>query len=146
VSQPADTEPDAARVRGKPTSSTAVRPLVVIVDPNDDVRTILSAFLDHDGIDALATADPDQALAWARTRHPHVLLGEHPLNLKDGRLLCVALAEDPETASIPFVAVTARAFPQDLERARKTHPLGVFTKPISPGLIAERLRALFGTR
>jgi CheY-like chemotaxis protein len=145
VSQPAHTKPNAACVR-KSASSTAIRPLVVIVDPSDDVRSIFSAFLDHNGIDALTTADPDQALAWARTRHPHVLLGEHPLYLKDGRLLCVALAEEPETASIPFIAVTARAFPQDLECARKTHRWGVFTKPVSPGVIAERLRALFGTR
>jgi CheY-like chemotaxis protein len=117
-------------------------PLVVIVDPSRDFRTILGTLFEHRGYAAAATDDPDQALAWARTRRPAVLIGEHPLPLSDGRVLCDALMEDPRTASIPFVAVTAVAFAEDLAHARDSHRHGVFAKPIKPSRIFDHVDTL----
>lgn len=117
-------------------------PLVVIVDPNHDFRAILGALFEHKGFASASTADPDEALRWVRDRRPAALIGEHPLTLADGRILCAVLLEDPVTAAIPFVAVTAVAFHDDLQVARETHPHGVFAKPIEPHRIFEHVRAL----
>jgi two-component system, cell cycle response regulator DivK len=125
--------------RGRPPEDP---PLVVIVDPNHDFRAILGALFEHKGYASASTADPDEALRWARSRRPAALIGEHPLALSDGRILCAVLLEDPVTAAIPFVAVTAVAFHDDLQAARETHPHGVFAKPIEPHLIFEHVRAL----
>jgi CheY-like chemotaxis protein len=119
-------------------------PLVVIVDPSRDFRTILVEFLTHDGFAAAATADPDEALEWALTREPAAMVGEHPLSLSDGRMLCEALEGDPATAAIPFLAVTARAFPEDLDSARETHPHGVLSKPAEPNAILRHVHRLLG--
>jgi CheY-like chemotaxis protein len=121
-------------------------PLVIIVDPNRDVRTILVSLLNSRGFRALATADPGEAFRWARGRSPAVLIGEHPLPLDDGRPLCTALLEDPSTAHIPFVAVTSRAFPEDLRGAKETHLHGVFAKPVQPRRILEHIRTLIQAR
>jgi CheY-like chemotaxis protein len=116
--------------------------LVMIVDPNPDVREILGMLLQHEGFAALSTTEPDEALEWARERGPAVIVGEHPLELSDGRLLCAALREDPRTAAIPFVAVTAHGFPDDVESAVEGHPHGVFVKPVRPLLLLEHIRSL----
>jgi CheY-like chemotaxis protein len=118
------------------------RPLAVVVDPSRDFRTILVEFLTHDGFAAAATADPDEALDWALTRQPAVIVGEHPLSLRDGRLLCEALLDDPATAAIPFLAVTARALPEDLDSAGRTHAHGVLSKPAEPAAILRHVRRL----
>jgi two-component system, cell cycle response regulator DivK len=117
-------------------------PLVVIVDPDHDFRAILGALFEHKGFASASTADPEEALLWVRSRRPAALIGEHPLVLSDGRILCAVLLEDPVTAAIPFVAVTAVAFHDDLQAARETHPHGVFAKPIEPHRIFEHIHAL----
>ncbi len=96
----------------------------------------------HQGFRALSTPDADEALEWAIARCPSVMVGEHPLPLRDGRLLCAALLEDDRTASIPFVTVTARALPDDLAAARESHHHGVFAKPVQPGQIFDHIREL----
>lgn len=117
-------------------------PLVLIVDPNRDFRTILVHFLRHEGLAAEATGDPDEALALIRAAPPAAIIGEHPLRLRDGRLLCAVLQEEEDTASIPFVAVTARAFPEDIQHAEQTHHAGVFTKPVGPQRVSAHVREL----
>lgn len=56
-------------------------PLVMIVDPNRDFRTILETMFEDDGFESASTADPDEALRWARTCRPLVLIGEHVRSL-----------------------------------------------------------------
>jgi CheY-like chemotaxis protein len=133
---------NAVAATGQGTGGQDDRPLAVIVDPSRDFRTILVQFFTHDGFAAAATSDPDEALDWALTRQPAVMVGEHPLSLRDGRPLCEALLDHPATAAIPFLAVTARAFPEDLDSARRTHAHGVLSKPAEPAAILSHIHRL----
>lgn len=126
------------------TESVSPRSLVVVVDPQEDFCTILGTLLEAEGFEALGTTDPDHALDLVRERRPAAMVGEHPLPVRDGRPLCSVLLDDPTTASIPFIAVTARAFADDLKSARGTHLHGVFTKPVRPRRIVEHIRDLLG--
>lgn len=122
----------------------AGHPRVLIVEPNGDMRLILAKLLEHEGFAVTATDDPDHALELAVTFGTEVMIGEHPLPLSDGRFLCAALLEDARTCSIPFVAVTARALPEDLACARTTHLHGVFAKPVAPRRVLEHVKRLLG--
>ncbi len=104
------------------------RPLVLIVDQDPDMRVILSAFLRHAGYAVMMQEHGDGALAEARERRPALLIGEHPIPLSDGNTLCSALRSDPETANIPFLAVTTRAFPEEVADAQRLHD-AVLAKP-----------------
>lgn len=104
---------------------------ILVVDPNRDQRTILSALLRDRGYRVLDTADPEEALRLAAEWAPDLILGEHPVELPDGSALCEAFLEDPLTADIPFLALTARAMPDEVEAARATHTAGVLLKPVS---------------
>jgi two-component system, cell cycle response regulator DivK len=137
---PAPTTPPSRR-RGAP-APRAYRPLVLIVDPNDDARRILRALLSHAGYEVIATADPGRALRLARKHRPDVIVGEHPLSVPGGRLLCAALHEDPTTSGIPFVVATSRAVPDEVRHAEEGHPMGVFTKPLDLARLLERVQAL----
>jgi CheY-like chemotaxis protein len=122
--------------------ATGAAPLVVVVDPDSDSRMILVALLAHHGLDAVATSDPDEALLWIRTRHPRLVVGEHPLALSDGRWLCAALADDTRGPPVPFLAVTTQTLPAALDAAGRTHPHGVFGKPVDLSRFVEHVRAL----
>ena len=71
-------------------------------------------------------------------------MGEHPQLLPDGRVLCLALAQDPLTSHIPFLAVTSRAFPREVEDARHGHPFGVRIKPTDTLELVQDLLQLAG--
>lgn len=113
-------------------------PVILLVDPNQDQRAILTALLKSHGYGVLATDDPEEALRWAVERRPDLILGEHPVDLPEGDPLCVALLGNPATAGIPFLALTSRAMPDEILAARASHPAGVLVKPVPlPRLLAE---------
>jgi CheY-like chemotaxis protein len=115
---------------------------VLIIDPNSYCAHGLKACLESAGYDVTVTDDPLDALRHITAHRPGVIIGEHPLHLPDGRKLCEALLEDPATAGIPFVALTARAFPEEVRDAERTHPEGVLTKPVTPGRLLQCVDAL----
>lgn len=103
-------------------------PLVLVVEPDSDCRQILSAFIAHAGYRVIEASGGAEGLDSAMHLRPDVIVGEHPLWLDDSTTLCCALRSSPGTAQIPFVAVTSRALPEELEHASRTHHY-VFTKP-----------------
>ena len=102
--------------------------MILVVDPDRDMRTILSLFLGDAGHEVVTAADADSALELARRSSPSVIVGEHPLRLAHGPTLCDALRHDPATAEIPFVVVTARALPVEVSTAERLHE-ALFVKP-----------------
>lgn len=103
-------------------------PLVLIVDPDPDTRAILAAFLTHAGFEVDVESAGASVPSRAAARRPAAIVGEHPIRLDDGRLLCTVLREDPATRDIPFVALTANALPSQVSDAMITHDV-VFVKP-----------------
>ena len=108
--------------------STGDSALILVVDPDRDMRTILSLFLGAAGHDVVTAADADAALERARCLAPAVIVGENPLRLQDGATLSDALRADPVTSTIPFVVVTANARPVEVDPAGQVHE-AVFVKP-----------------
>ncbi len=113
--------------------------LILVVDPDLDVRRIFIALLEHRGHSVAATDDPCVALDLARARAPDLMVGEHPLLLPDGRPLCETLMSHEWTRDIPFLAVTGHAAPEELRGARRSHPAGVIVKPVLPSTVADTL-------
>lgn len=103
-------------------------PFILVVEPDPDCRHILSALIAHAGYRVERASSGEAGLDSAVRLGPTVIVGEHPLWLDDATTLCAALRANPITARIPFVAVTSRALPEELEHARRTHG-HVFPKP-----------------
>lgn len=109
--------------------SSTERLLVLVVEPDRDYRDILCAFLENEGYAVHRPRGPDEALDAVKRLRPSAIVGEHPLHLRDGRLLCVAIRDDPSIPHIPFIAITGHALHENLEEAARTHGCSVFVKP-----------------
>jgi two-component system phosphate regulon response regulator PhoB len=89
------------------------RGLVLIVDDERDLRTLLDFNLRQAGWRTAQAESGAEALARARGLRPQVIVLD--LNLPDvsGTDVCRLLKADPQTASIPVLMLTARGAEQD---------------------------------
>jgi CheY-like chemotaxis protein len=115
-------------------------PLVLVVDPDLDARTILATFLRHSGYEVAEAGTAAEALDAARRLAPRMIVGEHPLLLADGTLLCDVLKRDVATADIPFLAITSRVTRREWRSAEHSH-YRVMAKPLQLNSVVEAIGA-----
>jgi len=85
-----------------------LRPRVLVVDDNADMRRYISALLD-DNYEVEVAPDGDVALGMALAAPPDLVLTDVMMPNLDGFGLLAALRADPSTASVPVVMLSARA-------------------------------------
>ena len=89
------------------------RATVLVVDDNPELRAHLGRIVSRrHGV--LFAENGAQALAIARQRLPDLVLTDVMMPVLDGHALCRALKEDPATATIPVILITARHGPEAL--------------------------------
>jgi CheY-like chemotaxis protein len=89
----------------------------------------------------LSARDGNRGIEIARASKPDVILMDINLPGISGLVALRILAEDPETAMIPVVALSANAMPHDIERGLDAGFFRYLTKPIKVGEFLETLDA-----
>ncbi len=117
---------------------------ILVVDDSPLNLKLARVLLTTEGYDVRTARDAREALDEIQRCQPRVILMDVQLPDTDGLTLTRRLKEDPATAHIPVIAVTAYAMKGDEERAREAGCDGYVTKPIDTralaGLLAEVLR------
>ena len=84
-----------------------------------------------DGITLLIAEHPHHGLALAAERRPEVIVLDIDLPDMNGYQVLERLKQDPATAAIPVIALTAAAMPSDIERGLAAGFTHYLTKPIN---------------
>ncbi|WP_143447865.1 response regulator [Kineosporia sp. R_H_3] len=123
----------------------ASRPVVLVVEDDDDTRDLMSGALERDGIDVLRAADRASAFAILRSWQVDAVTLDIGLPDGDGLDLCETIRHQRFRRSIPVVAVTARSsFDAEL-RCFLSGVDDYIVKPVSPtGLVRQVRRLLDG--
>ncbi len=119
---------------------TALR--VLHVDDEPDIREVveISLGLDPD-LSTQSCASGQEALVAATEWGPDIILLDVMMPVMDGTATLARLRENPRTASIPVVFMTARAQSRELELFRSLGAAGVIPKPFDPMTLAASVRA-----
>ncbi|HEU0107179.1 MAG TPA: response regulator [Vicinamibacteria bacterium] len=118
---------------------------VLIVDDEPDIRRIAKLGLSRvGGMEVVEAANGAEALVRAKEDKPDAVLLDVMMPGLDGPSTLARLREDPATAGIPVVFLTAKAIAAELERLKVLGAAGVLTKPFDPMTLARELRALLG--
>ncbi len=80
---------------------------ILIADDNDDLRSLLAYQLHARGYLCVMAADGVEAVEKCRTEKPDLVLLDVLMPGKDGTVAGAELREDPVTAGIPVVFLTA---------------------------------------
>lgn len=115
---------------------------VLVVDDEAPLRLLCRVNLEAEGMNVLEAENGEEGLALARKHQPDVILLDVMMPGLDGWQVARALLEQPSTAGIPIVFLTARAESRDHSRGLDLGGVEYMTKPFNPLELAPLLRAV----
>ena len=125
----------------KPTRKNYVAK-VLLVDDSDDFREFMRDVLtDYQVIEAVNGQDAWQKIIEVR---PDVILSDVMMPVMDGIELCRMVKSNEETASIPFVMLTARLAAEHRVEGLESGADDYITKPFNIDMLNLRIRNLLG--
>jgi DNA-binding NarL/FixJ family response regulator len=117
---------------------------ILLIEDEPQMRENLETILELEGFAVVSAADGDRGLELARSEAPHVILCDITMPGLDGYAVLAALRADPETATVPFLFLTAKSRKPEIRTGMNLGADDYLTKPISVpdllGAIQARLR------
>ncbi|MCX7096232.1 MAG: PAS domain S-box protein [Methylobacter sp.] len=118
---------------------TALRTLLYVEDNRANMQLVEQLIAHRPDMRLLCAGDGTRGIALARIHQPEVILMDINLPGISGIQALKILREDPATAHIPVLAISANAMPLDIERGMKAGFFGYLTKPIKVNAFMDAL-------
>ena len=115
---------------------------VLVIDDEAPIRLLCRVNLEAEGMKVAEAADGPSGLEKARAAPPDVILLDVMMPGLDGWRVAEQLIDDPTTAGIPIVFLTARAEFRDRAKGLDIGGVDYITKPFNPLELAPLVRDL----
>ena len=117
---------------------TAAAPLVLVVEDEPKMRRLLRVTLESNGMRYAEAATAREAISWAQTQRPDLIIAD--LGLPDGDGIDV-IRQTRRTSATPIVVLSARSQESEKVAALDAGADDYVTKPFATGELLARLRA-----
>ena len=117
---------------------------VLVVDDDDVIRQLITVNLELEGFEVETASDGQDCLDKVKEIEPDVVTLDIMMPRMDGWETAVKLREDPDTAGIKVVLLSARAQEADLQRGNRIGVDAYLTKPFDPDELIAVVRRLAG--
>ena len=117
---------------------------VLVVDDDDVIRQLITVNLELEGFEVATAVDGQDCLDKVKDVDPQVVTLDIMMPRLDGWEAASRLREDPETAGVKVVLLSARAQEADLERGSRIGVDAYLTKPFDPDELIATVRRLAG--
>lgn len=127
-----------------PNGNPIRRPLVMVVDDDENTLNVAFHILEALGYGSLLSDNGTEALELAKRFKPDIVLTDHMMPGLKGSELCKLLKEDPNTKNIPVIIMTSLYNKKDRERINFLKKYGAddfLNKPIP----YDRLKVIIGS-
>jgi DNA-binding response OmpR family regulator len=121
-------------------------PLVLVADDDEDILELVSYRLSRAGYEVVTASDGEQALERAREHNPALAVLDVMMPKLDGYEVTRRLRDDPTTAAIPVILLTARVQDADVSSGFDAGADDYVKKPFSPQELRARVQAVLGRR
>ncbi|MES2360797.1 MAG: ATP-binding protein [Pseudomonadota bacterium] len=125
-----DTAEPAAITLAQDPADQQLRTLLYVEDNPANLMLVEDLMARRPDIRLLSARDGNSGVDIARTARPDVILMDINLPGISGIKVLKILADDPETAHIPVIALSANAMPRDIEKGMDAGFFRYLTKPI----------------
>ena len=113
---------------------------IVVVDDEEDILLLCRVNLEFEGYRVVTASSGVEGLRLVRELHPSMVLLDVMMPSMDGWHVLEALTNDPQTAGIPVVMLTARVQGEDQMRGWSGGAADYIMKPFSPVALLETMR------
>ena len=121
---------------------TAIKPLILVVEDENAIVTMLKYNLEHNGFRVNVATDGDEALMAVEEQKPDLILLDWMLPSVSGVEVCERLRKREESRLIPIIMLTARGEESDRVRGLDSGADDYMTKPFSPNELIARIKAV----
>jgi phosphate regulon transcriptional regulator PhoB len=115
---------------------------VLIVEDEPDIRELVVHHLKREGYQVSAASSGEEALRQVRAGPPDLVLLDLMMPAMDGLEVCRRLRQDPATAALPIVMLTAKGDEVDRVLGLEIGADDYIVKPFSPKELLARVRAV----
>lgn len=137
--------PGTNTLRSEDIPDNAARPLVLVVEDNEEIRSYIRATLSS-FCNVIEAPDGREGIIMARRRLPDLIVSDIMMPHKDGIELCHDIKSDVATSHIPVILLTAKDSLSDREQGYDIGADSYITKPFSARLLIARIRNLLEAR
>ena len=117
-------------------------PKILLVEDNEMNRDMLSRRLERRSYSVIIAVNGQQGVDLAQEELPDLILMDMSLPVLDGWTATRAIKDNPATASIPVIALTAHAMSGDRQKALAAGCDEYDTKPVDLTRLLEKMDAL----
>ena len=115
---------------------------VLIVEDEPDIRELVVHHLKREGYQVSAASSGEEALRQVQAAPPDLVILDLMMPAMDGLEVCRRLRQDPATASLPIVMLTAKGDEIDRVLGLEIGADDYVVKPFSPKELLARVRAV----
>lgn len=105
------------------------KPIILIIEDNDDIRESTTEILELANYEVLTADNGKSGVELAGKHHPDLILCDIMMPELDGYGVLYLLNKSPETATIPFIFLTAKAERIDMRKGMEMGADDYLTKP-----------------
>lgn len=116
--------------------------VALVADDDRDIRDLVEAKLSSAGFAVIAVSDGREALAAARNELPDIAVLDVTMPGMSGLDVLSSLLDDPRTARIPVILLTAKSQEFDVQSGIAIGAADYIVKPFSPRDLVARVRAV----
>ena len=138
----ADTTQPAENPQAQAQRDARLRTLLYVEDNPANLKLIEQLIARRPDMRLLSATDGNRGIQLARANQPEVILMDINLPGISGIEALGILREDPETAHIPVIALSANAMPRDIEKGLQAGFFRYLTKPIKVNEFMQTLDAV----
>lgn len=124
------------------TSGDNLNQSVLVVDDEPMARTLLRLMLVRAGFNVFEAEDGFDALEKVRINRPDIILLDVMMPGMDGFSVCEAIRDDPETADLPIIMLSAKTDLDSINQGLRAGATVYLTKPISPEELTRHVREI----
>ena len=112
---------------------------VLVIDDDENILKVMMEYLDVLGVKCITANNPVEGIKMAKKEKPDVILSDVMMPVMSGGEVAEALRNDPATAHIPVIFLTALVEPSDMDKG----PIGGYhyiAKGLPPDEFMEKLK------
>ena len=121
--------------------------VILLVDDDEDNRELVKFVVSRSRLDLelVIAVNGLDAIQYIKIKRPDLILMDMQMPVMDGYAAVSVLKGDPQFRSIPIIAFTAQARPEDIARTRSLGCVEHYTKPMDPEELLNTIQKYIGS-